>query len=347
MSEHNCLVSKEPNQYFCEIDIARAIGIFLVVLGHSFPDASLPGKVQMPIWRDIFLLIYSFHMPLFIFISGFVSSGYKVSLKAKKEAIKKKTIRLMIPYLVWGVIYIPFRIVLSTYSSADFQLSNLWRIIIGKNPYSGLWFLYALYTISIIYIILVDTKEKQTGLTIASLLLLILSKTIEVVEPINWICAYLFYYMCGSFVRNYYEKIANRITPYYSQIISLVVFLCSYFFVRQSVTNISEYLGIITALSGICFTMSTCALLKRNRTLEYIGKYGMDIFILSGPILVVLRIVLYTKLHMNYNFYVVLATIIGYIFPILITSQVIRRSRVLSLLLLGDVKGKWTQSKKG
>jgi len=43
------------------IDAAKGIGILLVVLGHS-PGLPLFGVV----------LIYSFHMPLFFFISGFV-----------------------------------------------------------------------------------------------------------------------------------------------------------------------------------------------------------------------------------------------------------------------------------
>lgn len=40
------------------IDNARAIGILLVVLGHSL----IPASIQT--------YIYSFHMPLFFFLSG-------------------------------------------------------------------------------------------------------------------------------------------------------------------------------------------------------------------------------------------------------------------------------------
>ena len=43
------------------IDIARGIGILLVVMGHN--DFSLISPF-------LFKLIYSFHMPLFFFMSG-------------------------------------------------------------------------------------------------------------------------------------------------------------------------------------------------------------------------------------------------------------------------------------
>ncbi len=42
------------------IDIAKGIGIILVVTGHLLPVAA-----------GLHVLIYSFHMPLFFFLSGF------------------------------------------------------------------------------------------------------------------------------------------------------------------------------------------------------------------------------------------------------------------------------------
>ena len=48
------------------IDIAKAICIILVVIGHYCPDSS-------PQWyQTVNHFIYSFHMPLFMFASGFV-----------------------------------------------------------------------------------------------------------------------------------------------------------------------------------------------------------------------------------------------------------------------------------
>ena len=72
----NSTISKYNKKYFASIDVARTIGIFLVVLGHDFPDASLQGGIQNSVWRVVFNIIYSFHMPLFIFLSGFVSGKF-------------------------------------------------------------------------------------------------------------------------------------------------------------------------------------------------------------------------------------------------------------------------------
>lgn len=48
------------------IDIAKAICIILVVVGHYHPD-------NAPEWYGIIIrFIYTFHMPLFIFASGYI-----------------------------------------------------------------------------------------------------------------------------------------------------------------------------------------------------------------------------------------------------------------------------------
>ena len=137
----------DGKRFYPEINIARGIGIILVVLGHAFPDASANGGIQEPFWRYIFNFIYSFHMPLFVFLAGFVTFKYYTSKEDKINRIKARAIRLLVPYFVWGTIYIPFRIILAKFSSSPFSIDEVWKIVIGINPYSGLWFLYALFII--------------------------------------------------------------------------------------------------------------------------------------------------------------------------------------------------------
>jgi len=54
------------------IDVCRGLGILLVLFGHAmeitFLDKATLADTQFPLWK----VIYSFHMPLFFFISGLV-----------------------------------------------------------------------------------------------------------------------------------------------------------------------------------------------------------------------------------------------------------------------------------
>ena len=85
------------------IDVAKGIGIILVILAHV-----LKGK-------NIFVLevIYYFHMPLFFFISGLLS--YYDKSNNFKEFLLKKFKSIIIPYIVFSIIsfiysYVPHEI---------------------------------------------------------------------------------------------------------------------------------------------------------------------------------------------------------------------------------------------
>ena len=55
------------------IDIAKGIGIILVVIGHNFSDGE--NIIYLRKW------IYSFHMPLFFLLSGILFSAKQESFK--------------------------------------------------------------------------------------------------------------------------------------------------------------------------------------------------------------------------------------------------------------------------
>jgi fucose 4-O-acetylase-like acetyltransferase len=67
------------------IDIAKGIGIFLVIVGHSH----CPPFLQT--------IIYSFHMPLFFFLSGYTFHYDKYKLN-KCAFVMNKFYRLVVPY---------------------------------------------------------------------------------------------------------------------------------------------------------------------------------------------------------------------------------------------------------
>ena len=78
------------------IDILKGIGIILVIVGHSIPWEHPLGQVNH--------FIYSFHMPLF-----FLVSGYLFKKTSPRELFKKDFKRLIIPYLwVSGIILLSF-----------------------------------------------------------------------------------------------------------------------------------------------------------------------------------------------------------------------------------------------
>ena len=97
------MTKKEINSQIDYITIAKAIGIIMVVCGHI---GGIYKIIGIPVFNskpsEIFP-IYSYHMPLFIFISGyFYKQGYIYDIKG---LIKKRLKTLVIPYYKWNLFY--------------------------------------------------------------------------------------------------------------------------------------------------------------------------------------------------------------------------------------------------
>ena len=74
-----------------EFDLLKGVGILSVVLGHS--------AISEPLHE----MIYSYHMPLFFMLSGAVLA--LKPLKAFNIFVKSKVKRLLVPYYVYGLIF--------------------------------------------------------------------------------------------------------------------------------------------------------------------------------------------------------------------------------------------------
>ena len=74
------------------LDIAKGIGIILVVIGH------------MPINIDIYNVIYTFHVPLFFFISGLLYRPLRdMPFNKYLMKISRKT---LFPIVLFGIVFI-------------------------------------------------------------------------------------------------------------------------------------------------------------------------------------------------------------------------------------------------
>lgn len=71
------------------IDILKGIAILFVVIGHA---------VRV---KTVFAIIFSFHMPLFFFISGYL---FKPNNNIKQFFIKK-SVKLLIPYISFLIFF--------------------------------------------------------------------------------------------------------------------------------------------------------------------------------------------------------------------------------------------------
>lgn len=113
----------ERNAYF---DNAKVLLIFLVVFGHMI-QPFIDGSDGL---KTFYMWVYTFHMPAFIFLSGFFAKG-----SGSKKYILKLAKKLIVPYLIFQVIYTIFYFYIG---KEGWQTSMFY-------PHWSLWFLLSLF----------------------------------------------------------------------------------------------------------------------------------------------------------------------------------------------------------
>ncbi|GAB3425958.1 acyltransferase family protein [Massilia solisilvae] len=130
------------------LDFSKGMLILLVVIGHSIQYVTYQ---QTGFWNDpLFKTIYMFHMPLFMAISGYVSTPGLVSAGAL-ALVRGKASSYLTPVLAWGTLYLAL---LALHDGAVLTKTVLLREFLGR-----LWFLWALFG-SVVLIALARTCSR-------------------------------------------------------------------------------------------------------------------------------------------------------------------------------------------
>jgi fucose 4-O-acetylase-like acetyltransferase len=134
-----------------QIDALKGLAILLVVLGHVliYAYGMQSGMVDRTSSSDVWVrvcvdLIYSFHMPLFMALSGYIA--YQGVPARHLRWVGRKGMQLLFPFFAWySLPYLLGR--KGPYGGVVGYMSGLPRYLSGAviTPGNGLWFLYVLF----------------------------------------------------------------------------------------------------------------------------------------------------------------------------------------------------------
>lgn len=313
----------------------QCFGILLVVLGHSGETIPYLSK-----W------IYSFHMPLFIFISGYLLDYTSKNGIEKTDMIKfinKKVKRLLIPYFVISSLaYVPkyllgkfaMRPLDLTFSSYIHGFLYPW-----DNPIIFFWFLPTLFFIMIITIYFIRMfKDNIKMILFLSLIISVLSKKYIDIEFLNikGILNYLFFFVLGIGYKRYESrideifKLKNILTFIIFNIILLINCGTDY---KIS----SQIIYIFIAVTGILFSLSLEKFYskKQYNFLNHLYGKSYSIYLLSWFFQVFIRILGFQVLKQEWYVVLPFSFIFGVYGPYLVnilTLKVIEKNSKLKFL---------------
>ena len=302
-----------------ELDYLKIVGVLLVVIGHCTSIYTggwvFTSPVNSPIYGLIASYVYTFHVPMLVFVSGAIYYYCRIN-KEKYSSIKSLIInkfkRLILPFLFVGIIYsIPIKYIIGMTEGNIF--SNIKSFILGSNT-GHLWYLLMLFDIFIIFYLyekfILNRKYSIVLNLILFSILYISSGFFTNIFQINRAIQYsIFFYLGYEFFRSKdklilkLEKLKSKsiliMTPVLITI-SLVLILVS----KMKLSNImlSKFFSLINVVIAIiCITI--CYLIvylinnrmkniiikeKIDKLINIIGKYSFSIYLLHEPIIFII-----------------------------------------------------------
>lgn len=336
------LINEQNGKRIEWIDTAKGIGLILVILGHLKTD-------YLSTW------IYTFHMPLFFFLSGVVFSGAKYSFK---EFLLKRIKSLVIPYFSLGIVIWLFYAVVNIFVGQDNGLygSNLEMLknFIVQEHFWTVWFLACLFLTEMLYFILVKYLGRNfLILSVASVLIcsfgLIRYRMGYGGLPWNLDIALVaqFFVHCGYILKNSVKLkefiFGNRGIAYFAK---MLLFLGMNLFagilcikVAHQSLDMSvglygnELLTIISALSGTLFIVMLSEKIH-SKFIAYLGRNTMIIFAWHSRIIIVLCNYIYTAVGIFQTeafidkILYTLATVVVIFIVLIPISELIKKSKI-------------------
>lgn len=264
------------------IDNAKAIAIILVIIGH-ISGVGILGT-----------FIYSFHMPLFFFLSG---------LCYKNAKIVKKTVRLIYIYCLACLIYTFSWNVIINHQMLCLK-EEIYYLIYGSyiegNPASILWFLLTLaFTMLLFYAIdkyILKWGKKQINVLVVIIILLLgmIISDLKVIFPFRFqtVLVALPFFAFGHFYWKLEKYERNRFLFLIPLTILYIIVSLLNGRVDMESNNYNNYiLFIIVAIGGIVLTIFFSKRIH-VKFFAIIGKYTLLIYLLHIYLVMMIKYVL-------------------------------------------------------
>lgn len=335
------------------IDLIKGFTIILVVLGHSIQQ-QLGTEMDSNL---MFKIIYSFHMPLFMWISGYTYGCYGKDFSLKW--LRKRFLGLVIPFWTWAIILYFFR----EAPYGETTLLQRLSILIESPDNMGLWFLLTVFynclllavswNISIALSKLLKVERRDICYNLILLVLVItiyfldFTGKIKINSRINsW---YIAFFFCGFFVSKLKSSFSNICINISYRKVLIIVFLFVYVIcmtkwnrlmnyeslfqiekvVYRFLYQVYRYLVPISAIIVVYNVMNIIANSKLNtvkNVLIELGKNTISIYAIHY---------IFMPLYIGYpSVNILLRTTVGITMAYLI-GKCISKNKFLNCILLG------------
>lgn len=265
------------------LSVLQGWSMLLVVIGHinltnGVNDYATPiSSTAMEIQH----IIYSFHMPLFMLISGFLFYFTQIRKeKPYKETVIAKLKRLGVPFLFFTLTCILLKFAFNPFMKRPVEFS--YRIITdsffitsGGNPLGEMWFIFTLLILFLFYPLYTFVLRKPAYMIVFFFIAILFNLLFP--TDINFLCLskvakYLIFFYAGILISKY---------EFYKKLDSWLVFaVCLIIFAFLWIVKTPQ---IIMSFAGIAASFSLCLCLAHGlpNLFSSFRDYTFQIFLIG------------------------------------------------------------------
>ncbi|MBR5614381.1 MAG: acyltransferase [Clostridia bacterium] len=298
------------------VDRLKGYACFLVLFGHVIMGIRLAGIDIPEFFGGMEKFIWSFHVALFLFLSGVV---YKVtgewkSKKTKSGFILYKLYALGIPYIAFSVVYILINSLVGE-SNTGFAVSDIFYI--WKTPVAQYWYLYALFFLFCIWTFL-SGIIKNWHITLVVILIGYLAPLFGIsLGSLDVVFYSALAFGVGTFVNfKNLTKLPNR-AKWLIVLMHIAVGVVLVLLDKIEAPFIKELMILFGIYSSIMFISIIQDLKLISHFLDFVNKYSFQIYLLHTIFTAGIRIILLRMNIAQWWIHVILGTVCGLVFSVL------------------------------
>ncbi len=341
------MTEKKRNTY---VDFLRGVAMLIVVLGHTMTGSASGSKESV-----FFNIVWSLQIPMFILISGYVTRYSRIpdDTRGLFRLLGKRSLAYLLPWFVFTVL--------------------LNGIVLGKQELapgalffhmdSGYWFLFSLWTISMIFIparfVALKLSRKEKAVPFVTLCFYLIGMAllggIGFLAGFDFWCIKLTLYYMPFYCLGYlYGCFRDSVTARFSSAISVITAICGLAWIVSIIkldlfslsdTRITDILiraGV--SLCGCIFVSGVFSAFGNTgpvfRFVEWIGVHSMEVYLLHYYFLNLAAVSALPELMTAKGLAMVAA---NYLIAVVLTStaaKLLSSNRYLNLILFGKPEKK-------
>lgn len=268
-----------------DIDRAKGLAIILVVFGHLVPGGTLPEGQE---WYDnIWFAIYRFHMPFFMYLSGFVffmTGSHRMLEGAYVTFVQRRARRLLIPFFCFAAIIVAGKEAAAPLMEVANRPSSLADGIFHvffhteSSAARSIWYVFVLFVYSAVTPVL-WTVLGGRAVALLALALAIYLLPLPDQLYLDRIGRYFIFFVLGGVAALYRAAAMELFAKWFWPMV--LAFAVSFVLARRDIPPAMSML-VVGALSiPVLHQIARFPCLQHDRILLFFGQYAFVIYLLN------------------------------------------------------------------